>query len=380
MVEIKSITSKINKIFLLLIIIGVIAFVFTLPKSSDSTSREEVIVKAKVIELVGEKKIGFDNLNSVVQTYKAKITSGDRKEEIIEVSSAAVPESLSRKTRIGDNILLGIQKGSEDTYYFIDYDRTLPLLLISTLFVLAAVAVVGLKGIKSLLSMLFSFLGIFTVVLPLISKGYNPLIISISSLTILIPAIFFLTHGINKKTFVSIISVVVSFLITFGLVYFFIETSVITGLFIQDLSLLIMSTSDPINVPAILISGIIIGVLGALDDITVTQASIVEQIAKEKMRDKKDIFIKAMIVGKDHLASIINTLIFVYTGASLPLLLLFYKFERPGIIYLTSETVTLAIITALSVTIGLIIAMPITTFIAINIFTRNSPYPSEEIK
>ena len=126
-----------------------------------------------------------------------------------------------------------------------------------------------------------------------------------------------------------------------------------------------MSQGD-INIKGLLLSGMIIGLLGVLDDITVAQSSVVFQLkkAQEKLTASQ-LYAKAMIIGKDHIASMVNTLILVYTGAALPLLILFINNEAPFSEVINYEPVAEEIVRTLIASIGLILAVPITTYIAV---------------
>lgn len=340
---------------------------------AQSLGENEEIMNGKVIEVLGEEKFNYSDVKSLRQEVKVQIINGAQRGREVNISTSIIPQVLERKISKGDKLILGYQRSSGDYFYIIDHDRREPILILFLLFILLTLFVIGKKGLKSLISMGLSFIGIFFVIIPLISKGFDPVIVAIGSFVVLVPAIFLFTHGFKRKTYVAIVGTIISLVITFILTFLIINTAAITGLYIEDLELLIITSANGINVSSILVCGIIIGAMGALDDITITQASTVEQIyGVSKKVGKKELFDRAMLVGKDHLASIINTLILVYTGSALPLLLLFYEFKRPFFINLSSESVSVAIITALTVTIGLIISVPITTIIAVKLAYRKN--------
>ena len=112
------------------------------------------------------------------------------------------------------------------------------------------------------------------------------------------------------------------------------------------------------------LAGIIVSVLGILDDITVSQAAVVYQLKKlSPTLGFKDLYLHAMDVGRDHIASVVNTLVLVYTGAALPLLLLFVNSSRPFGQVINHEVIAEEIIRTLVSSIGLILAVPITTLL-----------------
>ena len=134
-----------------------------------------------------------------------------------------------------------------------------------------------------------------------------------------------------------------------------------------------METTDPgqINFKGLVLEGMIVGVLGVLDDITVAQAAVAEKIREANPRlPDRELFFKALEVGRDHIASMVNTLVLVYAGASLPLLLLFVDTSENLAMVINNETLAVEIIRTLVGSIGLIIAVPITTLFAVKAFPR----------
>jgi uncharacterized membrane protein len=227
------------------------------------------------------------------------------------------------------------------------------------------VVIADKRGFTSLLGMGISFLVIFFFILPQILAGYSPILIAILGSLLIIPISFFLSHGFNQKTFAAIAGTLISLVITGILAVVFIEAAKLTGFASEKAGFLQVAGQGTINIKGLLLAGIIIVVLGVLDGITISQSAIVFQL-KEANRNfsSKDLYKWAMSIGKDHISSMVNTLILVYTGASLPLLLLFVNNPYPFSQVINYEIIADEMVRTLVGSIGLVLAVPVTTLIA----------------
>jgi uncharacterized membrane protein len=254
--------------------------------------------------------------------------------------------------------------GEETKYIITDFDRLGYLGFLFFVFVVLAIVVGKKYGIYSLLGMGLSFLVILKFILPQITKGGNPVFITVVASIFIIPITFYLSHGINKKTHVAVVSTFISLVITSIFAAISVNLAKLTG-FSSDEAMFLKLGNSAINMKGILLSGIIIGFLGVMDDVTVSQAAIVTKLAKTKRNmNVTNLYKNAMDIGKDHITSMINTLIFVYAGASLPLLLMFIQSDANAFEVLNTEIIADEIVRTLVGSIGLIISVPIATLLA----------------
>ncbi len=213
--------------------------------------------------------------------------------------------------------------------------------------------------------MTISFAILFIFVLPQIQAGKDPVLIAILASIIIIPVTFYMSHGFEKKITVSVIATFIALVITGLLSSFFVDLTHLSGTASEESMFLQMSNGIQYNLKGLLLAGIIIGTLGVMDDITVSQTAIVYQLHDLKNDlPFSELFKRSIQIGKDHIASMINTLVLVYTGASMPLLLLFMNNPRPFDEILNFELITTEIVRTLVGSIGLILAVPITTYLA----------------
>jgi uncharacterized membrane protein len=269
----------------------------------------------------------------------------------------------------GDRVIVSMGEDLEgkEIYTIVDYVRKDGLVLLTIIFVALTLIVARLKGLMSILSMVFTFGVVFVYILPQLSLGKNPMLVAVLASVIIIPISFYMAHGVSQKTTVAVVSSLLSLGITAGLSLLFIRLGRLTGLASEEAGMLLIQRSGDFDMKGLLLSGIIIGALGVLDDITVAQAGVVNELIKSgEKTNKVKIYKQAMNVGRDHISSMVNTLVLAYAGASMPLLLIFVDNPHPWGEIINYEFLAEEIIRTMVGSIGLILAVPITTAIAVN--------------
>lgn len=266
--------------------------------------------------------------------------------------------------KVGDQLM--IYQADAETFLIADQVRTNALLILFVIFIILVVVVSKWQGLGSLLGMAVSFLVIIYFILPKIANGANPILIAVLGSLMIIPATFYPSHGLNHKTTIAVFSTLIALVVTGFLASFFISFAKLTGLSSEEAGFLQVINPELFNMKGLLLAGVIVGVLGVLDDVTVSQVSIVQQLKIANPNLKVgELYKKAMEVGHDHIASMVNTLILVYAGASLPLLLLFNDAAKPFSEIVNYEIIADEVVRTLVGSIGLILAVPISTFLAI---------------
>jgi uncharacterized membrane protein len=246
-----------------------------------------------------------------------------------------------------------------------DFIRRDSLLLLFIIFVVVTIVVGKWRGVSSVISLTLTFLIIFYFILPQISQGTNPVLIAIIGSAIIIPVTFYVSHGFNKKTTIAVISTLFAMIFIGVMSTLFIGLSKLTGLSSEEAGMLLSLKKGDFNMQGILLAGIMIGALGVLDDITVSQASIVEQLKEALPKASiSELYKRASKIGQDHITSMVNTLILVYAGASMPLLLMFVNNPHPFSEIINYEFIAEEIVRTLVGSVGLILAVPLTTLIA----------------
>lgn len=325
--------------------------------------------EARIEKIVEEKEIEIEGQKQLYQKIELKILTGSEKDKIVTVENGNQALANVTKYEQGEKVIAtkDVSPDGIEIYSVTDFVRRDSLWVLGVIFVVLTILVAKWKGVMSILSMVFTFVVVFIYVLPNLSNGANPIIIATIASLIIIPISFYMAHGINQKTTVAIVSSIVALGATAVLSLMFISLGRLTGLSSEEAGMLLVQRSGNFDMKGLLMCGIIIGALGVLDDITISQAAIVNELIKSSEKPKGALIYKqAMNVGRDHISSMVNTLVLAYAGASLPLLLVFVDNPHPFSEIINYEFLAEEIIRTLVGSIGLILAVPITTLIAVN--------------
>jgi uncharacterized membrane protein len=232
-------------------------------------------------------------------------------------------------------------------------------------FVLVTVALGRGQGLRGLLGTFASMAVLALYVVPQIAAGNNPLLITfVGAFSILVLSIYF-THGISRKTtaallgttFATVVALVLSVLLT--------EWMQFTGLTSEEAFLVQFHLGGNLDLISLYLAGVVVGALGALNDVTVTQAAVVQALVQANPRySVRDLYTRGMTVGFDHIGSLVNTLVLAYAAGSLPLLLLISKSDVPLIILINNEAFAAEIMAMLVGSLALVLAVPLTTLMA----------------
>ena len=283
----------------------------------------------------------------------------------------------ARPIQVGDHVILGKAPPQEQQvegqpapaaptqdYFFVDFDRRVPLIALSILFSIVVIALSRWRGLAALAGVAISMTILVRFVLPAILDGRDPLLVAIvGGATIMFVALY-LAHGLNAATTTAVLGTLISLFLTGMLGLFFVDLSIFTGAGSEE-AFFLQINQQQVNLEGLLLASIIIGTLGVLDDVTVTQASAVWELHRANPGyGVRNLFHAGVRIGRDHIASTVNTLVLAYAGASLPLLIIFSISNRNITQVLNSEIVAEEIVRTFVGSIGLVAAVPVTTGLA----------------
>ncbi|MBW3576317.1 MAG: YibE/F family protein [Actinobacteria bacterium] len=272
----------------------------------------------------------------------------------------------------GDRVRVGVATiGEADrTYYVADFARLRPLLVLFLVFVAAAVAVGRWYGVRSLAGLALSLAIIVWFVVPGILAGSNPFAVAVVGAFAIMLVTLYLAHGFTVKTSAALIGTAAALGLTALLGVAFVAFANLTGLASEEASLARFAV-EGLDLRGLVLAGLVIGALGVLDDVTVSQASTVFAV-HEANPDQSfgEVFRRAMSVGRDHIASTVNTLVLAYVGASIPLIVLFSTGGLPAAEIVNAEIVAEEVVRTLVGSVGLISAVPLTTALATAVAMR----------
>ncbi len=300
-------------------------------------------------------------VESVSQMVEARIREGERAGEVVHFRNDFILLSDGEKFYLRHSV----QPGGEDSFAVFDRDRQLVLGLLAFLFVVAVVGLGGVQGVRALLSLGASFLLIMFVLVPSLLAAYPPVLMSVVIAAGILALAIFITHGVNRGSLIAYVGTVTAVLFTGLLAAAVSYLAGFTGLGPDEATYLNLATHGTLDLAGLLLAGIIIGMLGVLDDIAITQVAVVRELYHADAHlSARDVFTRAMRVGKEHAGALVNTLVLAYSGAALPLIMLFALSQESMLFFMNREIFAVEIVRALVGSIGLMVAVPVTTGLA----------------
>jgi uncharacterized membrane protein len=356
------------------------------------------VIVGMIVLWPGRSDSGSDPLGLDGDPITARVTSeavepcsydpllGCRQIELIPGSGAyegerlTFEQSINSPIRNGDSILVDIevQSNGSPLIFFYDFERSTPLLLLLLVFVTAIVVLGRWRGVGALAGLAASLVVIVAFLLPALLEGSNAVAVALVASGLIAFIALFLAHGFNLATAAALLASIASLALTAVLAWLFVVTSKLTGLADETVGYLSAFGSD-INPQGLLLAGVVIGSLGVLDDVTVTQVSAVWELKHAKPdADFSELYNRAVRIGRDHISSTVNTLFLAYAGASLPLMLLFREAGQSLSSVAAREIVAVEVVRALVGSIGLVASVPISTALAAATLASRSR-PADEV-
>lgn len=293
---------------------------------------------------------------------QVRLTDPGAPEQEIEAplpNGAGAPEITE-----GDDVVVIESRAPEgETYAIVDHQRGTGLWVVAAAFALAVVAFGRWRGAAALAGLAVSFALLVFFVVPAILAGEPPLLVAIVGSAAIILTVLYLTHGLAVSTTVAVLGTLASLTLT-GLL----SLAAVTGLHLtgitDDISAS-LGTAHSVNMEGLLLAGIVIGSLGVLDDVTVTQSATVGELARANPTyGFRQLYRAGSRVGRSHIASVINTIVLAYAGSALPLLVLIVASNDSLGGVVTDQLIAQEIVRSAVATLGLIAAVPMTTALA----------------
>jgi uncharacterized membrane protein len=254
-----------------------------------------------------------------------------------------------------------------EQYSFADFERRDPLYLLAAVFAVLVIALARWKGVRALIGLALSLALVTQFMVPAILEGSSPVLVALVGALAIMLATVGLAHGTGITSVAAVLGSTAALLVTALLAALFVALASITGFSSEEASLLRGSTGGDsgLSLEGLVLAGIVVGALGVLDDVTVSQASTVLALrrANPTMTFRR-LFGEGLAVGRDHLSATVNTLVLAYVGAALPILLIF---ENQGTTFgdaINQESVAGEVVAMLVGSIGLVLAVPLTTALA----------------
>ena len=233
--------------------------------------------------------------------------------------------------------------------------------------------VCGKKGLRALVGLFISFIILAKGIVPFITQGYNPVVVTIVGGTVILLTIVYLTEGFTRGAHVAIISVLLCAALTIGLAWLFTNLTQLTGLSSEETAYVSGYGTHTIDLKELLLGGMVTGIIAALTEITVSQVITIEELnISHPDMPFRQLFVKAHRIGVSHLTSTINTLFLIYAAASFSILIIVIGGQHTWQDIVTSELLSTEIVQTFTSAMGIVISVPVSTALAIWWFRKAS--------
>jgi len=340
-------------------------FLCCLPMSIFAENiREEYqydLYRARVIDL-SEKTIYEEGQETVVQEAEIIILNKEKKGEEARITNTLTGDQVyDMPLTEGAHITVHLEN---DSFYFISYDNTRPLIILLLVFLISLLVIGGLKGLKALIALSATISLIIFVMIPLLLNGFSPIFASVLICALAAVITFFIISGVNKKSFAATIGTIGGLILGGLIAYGFGAFARLSGFSADDATMLLyLPTAIDFDYRGLLFAGIIIGALGAAMDVAISIASALSELQKENPNiPVKNLIASGFNIGRDIMGTMINTLVLAYIGGTITIMLLFVGFETPLFQIINLDFVATEIVRAVAGSIGLLFAIPITIF------------------
>jgi len=347
------------------------------PPAPIAPEQGVVFYRAQVVSILEAGKKSIDGVPMDYQKIRVKILNGDEKGNTVLIDHGG-PFAIEeyQKVKEGERVVIAKPTASAkaDFYYVVDKYRTPQVLLVMLLFFAVAIFFGRKKGLTSLLGMLFSILVIFYFIIPRILSGSDPFLSALAGAAVILLVSLYVSHGFNRRTTIALVSTLGAFVLAIAIDLLFVYVTSLHGVGTEEAFYLQFGTAH-LNLRGLLLGGIIIGVLGVLDDVTTSQVAAIEEIhTADPLLSFRALYKKGLSVGREHIASLVNTLVLAYAGASFPLLLLATTQKaQPFWLIFNSNFIGEEIVRTLVGSTTLILAVPLTTLFAAYYYGKSHP-------
>lgn len=366
------------KKLLQLLFVFILSFIVLAPPSFAQEPPPQEFFKAKVLSIKQEGTKDVGGKKNLFQIVVVQSQEGSEKNNTFEIEyGGTVIITKDQLLKTGETVIVNkTSLGQEDIYRITDTFRLPTLLWFIAGFFIVVLLFAGRKGLGSLIGMLLSLGVIMLFIVPQILSGADPLFITIVGALFIMVTTIYLAHGFSQQTTVAVVSTFISLVLTGVLSILFVKLASLSGLGSEDNYNLLQGFGTTINFQGLLLGGIIIGSLGVLDDTTTTQSTTISELAHANPKyTVQELFKRGMIIGREHIASLVNTLVLAYAGAAIGVFIYIHiglqNNMQPWWVIFNSELLSEEVVRTLAGSIGLILAVPITTLLA-SFFTKYS--------
>ena len=349
---------------------------------ADDTTPPVVALHGRILSVEAPDPSSVAQGMPPVPTARVVILDGERQGQVLDAQIEGPGGSqLVGDYKPGDEVVVSITRNEDGSSPYIavaDRWRVFPLQALVALFALAVIAVGGWRGARALVALGLTIAIILKILLPLIIRGVPPLPLAVVAATAITAITILLTEGRSRAALAAILGTSAALALAGLLAAAATAAASFTYSAGSDLAFLVTLSGSGLDLRGVLLAAMLLGAVGVLDDVTVTQAVVVDEIAARSPLRGRALFMSAHGIGRSHIGATVNTLFLAYVGAALPLLVVLLVSHPPLALVYNSEEIATEIVRTLAGSLGIVAAVPLTTFIATTLVGRaRSEDPAE---
>jgi uncharacterized membrane protein len=300
----------------------------------------------------------------------AQLLQGDDKSKTVTVPvTSAIYSSGIEAGQVIKLVRVPPSADQPAQYQFSDFERRVPLLVVGLLFAIVVVVVARWRGFAALLGLGFAGFILVTFMFPALIAGTNPIMVGLVGSSAIMFVALYAAHGFSARTTTALVGTLFGLILIALLGHAATKWAHLTGVAGDDDYVLAAAAPD-LRLTSVVICGIIVAGLGVLNDVTITQASAVWELADQGVSQKR-LFSRAMRIGRDHIASTVYTIAFATAGASLAVFLLIRIYSLPLLDVIVTERFAAEVLSILVGSIGLVLAVPLTTAVGVAVVSAS---------
>ncbi len=293
-----------------------------------------------------------------------RLDEGPEKGQSVDVTVTAAVYASGVTPGTGITLYRTPISGGEPGYQFADFQRTGPMVVLALAFVIAVIAVARWRGAIAVVGLAFAGFILTQFMFPALIVGHNPVLVGLVGSSAIMFVVLYAAHGFSARTTTALVGTLFGLVMSAALGWGATKWAHLTGVASED-DVMLSAAAPDLTLTAVVICGVIIAGLGVLNDVTITQASAVWELAGSGRQTPRELFGKAMRIGRDHIASSVYTILFASAGAIMSVLLLLTVYEQPLFSMLLREQFAGEVVRSLVGSIGLVLSVPVTTAIAV---------------
>jgi len=293
-----------------------------------------------------------------------RLDEGPEKGQSVQVIVTAAVYASGITPGTGITVYRTPIENGDPAYQFADFQRTVPMIALALVFVVAVVAVARWRGLIAVVGLAFAGFILTQFMFPALIVGHNPVLVGLVGSSAIMFVVLYATHGFSARTTTALVGTLFGLIMSALLGWGATKWAHLTGVASED-DVILSAAAPDLTLTSVVICGVIIAGLGVLNDVTITQASAVWELAGTGKPRPRELFTKAMRIGRDHIASSVYTILFASAGAIMSVLLLLTVYEKPLFSMLLREQFAGEVVRSLVGSIGLVLSVPVTTLIAV---------------